>query len=58
MAEKMTVEIAATKVIYALKKAGYSEEKTHEIFSGLYYGKQWDSYELFRAIRREFALTV
>jgi len=54
MAEKMTVETAARKVIYALKKAGYSEEKMHEIFAGLYYGKQWDSYELFKVIHMEF----
>lgn len=51
---KLTTEQAARLVIAALKKADHTEEETHDVFAGLFFGKQWESYELFCAIREAF----
>ena len=50
MKARLTVEESARKVIDALGGAGYTEDEVHTIFRGLYHGKAWTEYDLYRAI--------
>jgi hypothetical protein len=50
----MTCEQSARTIIAALKKVGHSEEETHAIFDGVFFGEAWESYELYVAIKNAF----
>ena len=47
---KLTVQQAAEKVIYALKKSGFKREEAQEIFKGLYHGEAWNEFDLSASI--------
>ena len=55
MANKLTVQQAAEKVIYALKKAGYKRDDAVKIFNGLYHGDAWNEMDLGCAIYDAYA---